>query len=116
MHHATAALAIAERTGYRAIAGDALTVLAATHAEIGETDAAIADAERALILHRRSGHRVAEARALYVLASVVRDRQPAEAERHERAGRKIVDWMPAWRGAETSGRRVRQTVGEARIA
>jgi DNA-binding SARP family transcriptional activator len=116
LHHASAALAIAERTGYRAVAGDALTVLAATRAHLGDTDTAISDAERALVLHRRSGHRVAEARALYVLASVVRARQPAEAERHERAARKIVDWMPAWRGPDPAGRLVRQTVGEARIA
>jgi DNA-binding SARP family transcriptional activator/tetratricopeptide (TPR) repeat protein len=89
--HARSALSNAERAGYRTLAGEALTVAAAARTQLSDIDGAVEDAEHALILLRHSGYRLAEARALRVLADAVRGDHPTEAERYERAAAKIFD-------------------------
>jgi hypothetical protein len=88
--HARSALSNAERAGYRTLAGEALTVAAAARTQMNDVDGAIEDAEHALILLRHSGYRLAEARALRVLAGAIGDDHPAEADRYERLADDIV--------------------------
>jgi DNA-binding SARP family transcriptional activator len=88
--HARSALSNAERAGYRTLAGEALTVAAAARTQMNDIDGAVEDAEHALILLRHSGYRLAEARALRVLAAAVRGDDPAEAVRYEGLADDIV--------------------------
>jgi hypothetical protein len=88
--HARSALSNAERAGYRTLAGEALTVAAAARIQMNDISGAIEDAEHALILLRPSGYRLAEARALRVLAAAIGDDHPAEADRYVRLADDIV--------------------------
>ncbi|MEU8632039.1 tetratricopeptide repeat protein [Amycolatopsis sp. NPDC048633] len=58
------ALALAERAGYRALRGQALTVLAGILLARGDPGAAAGHARRALAVHRETGHGTAEALAV----------------------------------------------------
>ncbi|WP_284740668.1 AfsR/SARP family transcriptional regulator [Amycolatopsis sp. RTGN1] len=58
------ALALAERAGYRALRGQALTVLAGILLSQGDRAAATEHARRALAVHRETGHGTAEALAV----------------------------------------------------
>ncbi|MFJ7213359.1 tetratricopeptide repeat protein [Amycolatopsis sp. NPDC098790] len=58
------ALALAERAGYRALRGQALTVLAGILLARGEPEAAAEHARRALAVHRETGHGMGEALAV----------------------------------------------------
>ncbi|MFI5592008.1 BTAD domain-containing putative transcriptional regulator [Amycolatopsis sp. NPDC051758] len=58
------ALALAERAGYRALQGQALTALAVVQLAHGESAAAEEHARRALAVHQETGHGTAETAAL----------------------------------------------------
>jgi DNA-binding SARP family transcriptional activator/tetratricopeptide (TPR) repeat protein len=58
------ALALAERAGYRALRGQALTVLAGILLAQGDPGAAAEHARRALAVHRETGHGIGEALAV----------------------------------------------------
>ena len=65
--HARHALALAEREGYQALRGLALTVLAEVVLAAGRPAEAADHARRAVAVHRETGHRLGERRALAVL-------------------------------------------------
>jgi DNA-binding SARP family transcriptional activator len=62
--HARHALALAEREGYQALRGQALTVLAEIFLATGRPEDAADHAGRALTVHRETGYRLGENRAL----------------------------------------------------
>jgi tetratricopeptide (TPR) repeat protein len=66
------ALTLAGGAGYRILEGQAHTILAAAHLDLGDYAQAIEHARRALALHRRTGHRLGYARALVTLGHVLR--------------------------------------------
>ncbi|MEU1183665.1 BTAD domain-containing putative transcriptional regulator [Streptomyces sp. NPDC005820] len=65
------ALSIARRTEYVLVEGEALTVLARGGLEHGEPAVAAGYARQALAMHRRSGHRKGQAKALDLLGQAV---------------------------------------------
>lgn len=65
--HVHQALAIARRAGYGLLEGLAVTTLAELHLKRNEMDLAVSFGTEALALHRRSGNRLDEVRALTVL-------------------------------------------------
>jgi DNA-binding SARP family transcriptional activator len=68
--HARHALAIAERAGFRALRGQAMTALAEIHLALRKPADAAEFAYHALAIHRETGHRLAEARTRAVLARI----------------------------------------------
>jgi DNA-binding SARP family transcriptional activator len=62
------ALDLARRAGYRMLEGQALTALAGLALRYGDAAEAVRQGERALVVHRETGHRLGEARTLVVLA------------------------------------------------
>ena len=70
------ALALAERAGYRALQGQALTALAEVLFAHGEPGAAAEHARRALAVHRETGHGPGEARTLALLSRLSRGERP----------------------------------------
>jgi DNA-binding SARP family transcriptional activator len=70
--HAKHALALAERAGFQALRGQAMTVLAEIHLTRRKLADAAEHARHALAIHRMTGHRLGQARALAVLARVPR--------------------------------------------
>ncbi|HET7019073.1 MAG TPA: BTAD domain-containing putative transcriptional regulator [Streptosporangiaceae bacterium] len=89
--YADAALAIADRAGFRLLSGLARTAKAVALASCGGEHAAIATtlAESAVALHRKTGHRLGEATALAVVSRLTAaDCDRSEAS--ERAARSIV--------------------------
>jgi tetratricopeptide (TPR) repeat protein len=66
--HARRALVLAERAGFRALRGQAMTVIAEIHLARRRRDDAIEHATHALAIHRETGDRLGEARTLAVLA------------------------------------------------
>ena len=112
--HAESALATSERTGYRALVGEALTVRSAIRTDLGD-DRGVADAERAVALQRETGYRMAEARALRALAAAIRGTDLAAASRHERAAYDIVDQITP-RRAPLRHRRISAAIARARTA
>lgn len=65
--HAKHALALAEREGYRAVQGLAMTALAGILLAAGQPRAAVHHAVRALAVHRETGHRPGAALTIEVL-------------------------------------------------
>jgi DNA-binding SARP family transcriptional activator/tetratricopeptide (TPR) repeat protein len=65
--HATHALVLAERAGYRALQGQAMTVLADLHLAQHKPADAVEFARHALAIHRETGHRLGAARTLALL-------------------------------------------------
>ncbi len=86
---AKAALAIAEGAGFRVLAGNALTVLAAALAHQGDQQQAIDKAVSAAALHSETGCRLGEAHALATLGLIMHSRDPAAAAAHEQAAQTI---------------------------
>jgi DNA-binding SARP family transcriptional activator/tetratricopeptide (TPR) repeat protein len=68
--HARHALALAERAGFRALRGEAMTVLAEIHLALRKPADAVEFARHALAIHRETGHRLGEARTRAVLARI----------------------------------------------
>jgi tetratricopeptide (TPR) repeat protein len=71
--HAERALALAQRSGYQSLEGQARTALAAVHRALGQPEQARAEAQRALDLHRTTGHRPGERRTQRLLAGLPDD-------------------------------------------
>ncbi len=61
------ALELARRTGYRMLAGHALTAQAAAEQALGQPAPAVRTARTALAVHRETGHRLGAARTLVIL-------------------------------------------------
>jgi DNA-binding SARP family transcriptional activator/tetratricopeptide (TPR) repeat protein len=66
------ALVLAERAGFRALQGQAMTALAEIHLTLRRTADAAGYARHALAVHRETGHRLGEVRTLAVLARTAR--------------------------------------------
>ncbi|MDG4820724.1 BTAD domain-containing putative transcriptional regulator [Asanoa sp. WMMD1127] len=66
------ALADAQRSGHRILAGNAYLVLGSIQLRTGDIDRAVESGQRALITHRETGHRLGEARALRLLGDIAR--------------------------------------------
>jgi tetratricopeptide (TPR) repeat protein/transcriptional regulator with XRE-family HTH domain len=71
--HAQRARAIANQAGLLVLEGRAHTTSASAHHALGQHHQALTHAEQALDLHRRTGHRLDQARTLRVLGLVLRD-------------------------------------------
>ncbi|SNS94462.1 DNA-binding transcriptional activator of the SARP family [Asanoa hainanensis] len=69
---ATDALADAWRAGHRVPAGNAHLLLGSIHLRNGDIDGAVDSGQRALTLHRQTGHRLGEARSLRLLGDIAR--------------------------------------------
>src|SRR5205814_8138086 len=65
--YAQRALTVAGQAGYRVLEGHAHVALAGIHLDGASPDRAVAHARQALDLHRDTGHRLGQARALVVL-------------------------------------------------
>jgi tetratricopeptide (TPR) repeat protein len=87
--HARAALAIADPAEFRLIAGRARTALAVALAADGNSAEALATVEAAVALHRETGHRLGEAKALAV-TSLLQVHDPAGANSADQAARAII--------------------------
>jgi tetratricopeptide (TPR) repeat protein len=87
--HAHQAAALACRTGYRMLEGQAATTLADIQLTLGAAGEAVEQAEQALAIHRETGHRVGQVRALVVLGDALRHTQGTPAA------------LPVWRQALT---------------
>jgi DNA-binding SARP family transcriptional activator/tetratricopeptide (TPR) repeat protein len=70
--HARHALVLAERAGFRALQGQAMTALAEIHLALRKPADAVKIARHALAIHRETGHRLGEARTLAVLKRIPR--------------------------------------------
>jgi DNA-binding SARP family transcriptional activator/Tfp pilus assembly protein PilF len=68
--HARQALALAAGAGYRALQGQAMSVLAEILLALDKPQDAAEHAHRALAIHRETGHRLGEARTLAVLQRI----------------------------------------------
>jgi tetratricopeptide (TPR) repeat protein/DNA-binding XRE family transcriptional regulator len=77
--HAQQARIIAGEAGLLILEGQAHTALACAHHALGHHHQARAHAEQALELHRQTGHRLGQARTLYLLGLVLRDTGGAQA-------------------------------------
>lgn len=71
--YAEEALDMATRAGLRVLEGDAHATLARLHQHRGGHAEAVTHARQALELHRETGHRLGEARALQLLATLLED-------------------------------------------
>ena len=60
------AAALAGRRGYRVLEGQAITALAGIDLDLDRPEQAVARADRALALHRATGHRIGRVRTLLV--------------------------------------------------
>lgn len=66
--HARHALVLAERAGFRALQGQAMTALAEIHLALRHLSEVDSYARHAIAIHRETGHRLGEARTVTVLA------------------------------------------------
>jgi tetratricopeptide (TPR) repeat protein len=71
--HAEQAMALAVAGGFGVLEGQARTVMAATRLAQGQHDEAARHARSALAVHRRTGHRLGEARTLVILGNALRE-------------------------------------------
>jgi DNA-binding SARP family transcriptional activator/tetratricopeptide (TPR) repeat protein len=78
------AIAESELSGYRMLLGLARTVLAEIELGHGRAADAIAEAQRALAIHRETGHRPGEADVLALIGRGYGDDDPEQAERYAR--------------------------------
>lgn len=85
------ALAIAREHGYVHCEGGALLAIAGVYLATGRPDLAADHAEQALTIHRRTGHRLGEARALRTLGQIAADRHEPTATQHRAAALQILD-------------------------
>jgi tetratricopeptide (TPR) repeat protein len=85
------AIAIAREHGYVHCEGGALLAIAGVYLATGQSDLAADNAEQAFTIHRRTGHRLGEARALRTLGQIAADRHEPTATRHRVAALQILD-------------------------
>ncbi len=100
--HAGSALGMARPSGARIVAGDALTVLSAIERQWGNLPAAVARADAALAVHRRTGHHLGTARALRALGLALREEAAGDeaTERAESCLREAYDLFVAFGSPE----------------
>ncbi|MFJ9905821.1 tetratricopeptide repeat protein [Streptomyces sp. NPDC101152] len=80
MRHAEQALNLARDHGFRVAEGQALTVLCGTAEAESTYDEAVTLGQKALAIHRETGHRLGEARTLVALARALQKTDGAAAE------------------------------------